>query len=167
MAAPNRCIRTQQWSSAENLSTPRSIELVRSAQLLRVMKQICLVTPDLYGSHGGIARITRSTCGVLRDFAESRGAQLVVHALHDAPREADFDGDHVYAGYGGSRTRFAASVLKTLKTCDVVATVYAHVNLSTLHLGSRVPYFVAAHGIEVWSALSKARLHALRNAQRV
>ena len=131
------------------------------------MRTLALITPDLFGSHGGISRITRSTYEAMLEFATSSGMRLEVHALHDAMSASQSSARVSYHPYAGSRARLAASVLRMLGSANVVATVYAHINLATLHTASQSPYFVTAHGIEVWSHLTRSRGRALRRAHRV
>jgi len=132
------------------------------------MKTLCLVTPDLYGSHGGIARITTVLCKALSELASTRGWRLVVHSLHDAQGTVcDADVDAVYHPYAGSRVRFARGVLQTIHEADTCAVVYTHVNHATLSFGSRVPYWVVVHGVDVWSPLPAHRRLALQRARRV
>jgi glycosyltransferase involved in cell wall biosynthesis len=132
------------------------------------MKTLCLVTPDLYGSHGGIARITRVLCRALGEQAERCGWRLVVHSLHD--KKGALPDPLVrmgYHSYEGSRARFASSVLSTVQDSNTVAVVYTHVNHAPLSRMSRAPHFVVAHGVDVWSPLSAMRTEGLRQARAV
>ena len=130
------------------------------------MKQVCLVTPDLYGSHGGIARITRVLCRAMSELAEARGASLVIHSLHDK-LDARAEVAASYHPYAGSRVAFARGVLASVHDRATCATVYTHVNHAPLHQLARAPYFVVAHGVDVWSPLSLMRTRGLQQARAV
>jgi phosphatidylinositol alpha-1,6-mannosyltransferase len=132
------------------------------------MKTLCLVTPDLYGSHGGIARITRVLCRAMGEEAERRGWKFVVHSLHD--KRGTYPDQSVrmaYHPYASSRTRFAQAVLSTVHDRDTSAVVYTHVNHAPMSRLSRAPYFVVAHGVDVWMPLSAMRTEGLRRASGV
>ncbi len=137
------------------------------------LEAIELVTPDMFSSPGGIARMSATLAHAVGRWAESRGVRFTVHALNDAPESRDrtlVPEPHRYVGYRGHRAVLAT---RLLATCNVSPArrlvIFAHPHLATLSLAfpSRVGSVVIAHGIEVWRALSRPRRAALARAREL
>lgn len=118
--------------------------------------RIDVVSPDVWGSPGGIARVAVAVAAACRSF----GADVRVHALHDQAGQKS-DGA---AGYGGNRNKMSAAVVKAGLQGSLV--IFMHPNLAVLGplFRWRSKYVVVSHGVEVWSPLSRARAFAMRQA---
>jgi phosphatidyl-myo-inositol dimannoside synthase len=128
---------------------------------------IVVVTPSLWESGGGIARITRSLVKACDEYCQNSGRRLRVLSLLDSLRSVDpryMSSASEFVPYGGHRAAMAYAFLKMKsRIC-----IFSHVNLSTLSL--LVPwrrYAVVVHGIEVWDPLPFTRRVALRRADEV
>lgn len=131
-----------------------------------------MVTPDLFGGGGGIARISRATTLACSLAVRSLGGKFTALALNDTGRARDhryLPQDCGYGGFRGSRVRLAAEVLRQSWSRSHALTIFCHVNLSILGMLSRnsSPYVVIGHGIEVWTPLPLLRRQALRRATEV
>jgi glycosyltransferase involved in cell wall biosynthesis len=134
-----------------------------------------LLTPDLFAGEGGIARILRLYLKALCELATERDAVRVV-SLND--RVFDTSELRPYANAslrewvacGRSKIRFAAAALRLGARSDRI--VCGHVAQLPLawaacRLGRRKPYYLVAHGIEVWRPFSFLERRAIRGARRV
>jgi phosphatidylinositol alpha-1,6-mannosyltransferase len=128
---------------------------------------IVVVTPSLWETGGGIARITRSLVKACEKYCQNSGGRLRVLSLLDSLRSVDpryMSSESEFVPCGGNRAAMARDFLKTKgRIC-----IFSHVNLSTLSL--LVPwrrYAVVVHGIEVWAPLPFTRRAALRRANEV
>jgi glycosyltransferase involved in cell wall biosynthesis len=128
--------------------------------------KLLLVTPQLFGARGGIARIARAMTLACARWAQRRDAAFSVYALQD---ETSLRADTRYLPHGdyrsfaGDRIRFALALTRARAT-ERARVVFTHVNLATLALDAALPYAVVAHGVEVWSPLPWHRRTALRRA---
>lgn len=134
-----------------------------------------LVTPDLFGSEGGIARIMRL---YLRAVAELAGPRDRVEyctlwdAGDTAARAKEFGGAALgdFRNCHGNRAWFAASVLRRALESDLIICGHLHfLPLARLASFARpsLRYCLVAHGIEVWRPFSLLEKSALRGAARI
>jgi phosphatidyl-myo-inositol dimannoside synthase len=135
-------------------------------------KHVVLVTPDLFGGGGGIARISRATALACSLAVRSFGARLTALSLNDTGLARDvryLPEDCGYRGFQGSRFRLASEVVRLSWSRSHALTIFCHVNLSVLGLLSPAwtQYVVIGHGIEVWTPLPRLRRTALRRAAEV
>jgi glycosyltransferase involved in cell wall biosynthesis len=130
------------------------------------LAKLLLVTPQLFGARGGIARIARAMTLACARWAQHHDVALSVHALQDDKSQHP---DKRYLPYGeyrpfaGDRVRFALALTRA-RAAERARVVFTHVHLATLALDAALPYAVVAHGIEVWSPLPWHRRTALRRA---
>jgi phosphatidyl-myo-inositol dimannoside synthase len=133
-------------------------------------RRIVLLTFDLLGSAGGIARHGRTVARALLDA----GCSLSIVALND-PAEKAVKARHMfpaaqYEGFGGAKGRFLAAALLQLRARpDLVLLEHPHlapVGWAVARAGhAHLAIFV--HGIDVWSKLSPTRRWPLRQADLV
>ena len=133
---------------------------------------LVLVSPDLFGAKGGIARIGAAMAMAMGRYAMFHGGTFEAHALHDKTdaRDRAFVPDpHGYWGYGGRRGALVGRLLHGSMRPERRLVVFLHPNLAPLGLVSPpwVRHVVVAHGIDVWQPLRKDRQLALARAQKV
>jgi phosphatidyl-myo-inositol dimannoside synthase len=132
-----------------------------------------VISHDLFGAEGGIARIMRLYVKALAEKAEHRTVSYV--ALNDQLPSArnDFlnrDALATEIGCRGSKWRFAWAVFRHGLRADRAACGHLH-HLALLRLVKvlrpRFQYYLVAHGIEVWRPYSAVEQWALRGASRI
>jgi phosphatidylinositol alpha-1,6-mannosyltransferase len=134
-----------------------------------------LLTPDLFTGDGGITRILRLYLKALCELSADGDAVRVV-SLND--RVADsaelrrYSDRHLaeWEVCGHGKLRFAGAALRLGARSQRI--VCGHVGQLPLAwaaslLGRRKPYYLVAHGIEVWRRFSVLERRALRGARRV
>jgi phosphatidylinositol alpha-1,6-mannosyltransferase len=134
-------------------------------------RPLILVTPDLDGQPGGIARVARAVARAFARAAPGLGLTLEVLALHDRRPTADRAAAPAArpTGFAGSREALARAFLAGAWRRNARAAVILHPNLAPLGLPTP-PWLrvaVMAHGIDVWQPLRLDRRLALRRAQAV
>lgn len=140
----------------------------------RPIDQLDFVVPDLFGTSGGIARISSAMSLALSHWAERHGLRLVVHALLDqgGRRKVQYLPEpHDYRSYDGHRASLVRALLERAwrEPGRPRIAVFAHPNLAATDLGFPpwVKTAVVAHGIDVWTRLRLERRLALRRADAV
>jgi phosphatidyl-myo-inositol dimannoside synthase len=124
-------------------------------------------------SVGGIQQVGRHTGAVLEEFARARGEPCRLLGLNDPAGTQSFhvgDRRYEFRGFARRKARLAAAVL-TLAP-EVRFAYFGHAHLGPLGLALRLlnrraEYWVAAHGIEVWTRLPGLRRRALGHASRI
>jgi glycosyltransferase involved in cell wall biosynthesis len=134
-----------------------------------------LLSPELFSSEGGIARILRLYLKALCELPCGGGAVRLV-TLNDREiaseelRRYSTEALAEWEACGGSKLRFVMAALRMARRSDRI--VCGHVaQLPVAWLASRLrpglPYYLVAHGIEVWRPFSLVERAALRGARRV
>ena len=136
------------------------------------MKQIVIVTPDLFDTMGGIARISRATVLALSNIVRHSSTRVAVHVLRDSGGKWDrryFTAAGEYRAHSGNRFALTRAVLRQVYACPDALVVFCHVNLAAVSLlfPPRTQRIIVAHGIEVWHRLPRYRRMALRRADGV
>lgn len=138
------------------------------------MKSV-LLAPGMFFAEGGIERIMRV---YLRALAENRaeGESIGCVALNDSPRLdarlADYTGGAAvdFKGCGRSRAAFVRHAVGMASGARRIICGHIH-QLPVAWLATRmhrsVPYYLVAHGIEVWRQFSALERIALRGAHRI
>jgi glycosyltransferase involved in cell wall biosynthesis len=137
--------------------------------------KILLVTADLFGPHGGIARHCRL---VLKALTEDARVQAVdVLSLLDDPRstvDRHYFGERgrSYVGCGGNRPTLVRHVLRALRREAYDIVLAGHVNLAPLLLPAaarrgRSKRVTLIYGVDAWVRLPLMRRLALRRSHRV
>lgn len=130
-------------------------------------RHLHLWIPALSASKGGIQVYSATLLEAIRSIAPE--CQLQVFTQHDLPSSAP----HVCFGHYPARVRTTAFVLHLLRSSlldppDLIITThvnYAPIALAASQLG--VPYWVAAHGIDVWNLRHPLKQAALQRADRI
>lgn len=134
-----------------------------------------LITPDLFGTEGGIARIMRLYLRALGELALPRGSVeycTLLDAGDTAARAREFGGAALrdFRNCHGSRLWFTNSVLRRALDTDLIICGHLHfLPLARLASFARpsLRYCLVAHGIEVWRPFSLIEKRALRGAARI
>lgn len=134
-----------------------------------------LLCPELFAREGGIQRILRLYLKALCDAASTDDeVRLVVLNDRILPEEGlvRYGGDRLTQHHACNRRKvaFATQVARSSAGTDRI--VCGHIGqLSIARLGrvrrSRVPYYLVAHGVEVWRPYNVAERLALRGARRI
>lgn len=122
---------------------------------------------------GGIQRISQHVGAVLAEMARSRAEPCELFGLNDPPGVHSFvlEGrEYSFRGFGRNKPKFIASALSLSRRVRLA--YFGHPNVAPLGLllrlrNSRLQYWVASYGVEVWSPLSPMRRVALRNARGI
>lgn len=119
-------------------------------------------------ANGGIPRVSRHVCSVLKEIADKEDGDLHLLSLNDPVGVHLVQAGSVSLkarGFGRNKVEFALAFLKTSKAANRI--YIAHPNLAPLAflrklLRHRVYCIVATHGIEVWEAMPLIRRLSLR-----
>lgn len=129
--------------------------------------------PELL-SAGGVQRASRHTAAVLADFARQRSIPYRFLSLNDpqgSHRLQVGGSEFVFSGYRRVKVSFLSEALRAAHQCpQLVVAGHPHLALVTCPMklrSSRLQAVVLAHGIEVWSSLSRLRRWALQRADLV
>ncbi len=134
-----------------------------------------LITPDLFGSEGGIARIMRLYLRALGEFAgpaDTLRSCTLLDAGDPAARARAVGGPRLrsHRHSNGSRLRFTGQVLQAALDTDLLISGHLHF-LPLAWIASRfqprLRYCLVAHGIEVWRPFSWIERLALSGAERI
>jgi glycosyltransferase involved in cell wall biosynthesis len=134
-----------------------------------------LLAPELFKGEGGIARILRLYLKALCDLA-AEGDAVRFASLNDGPMdpgEVDrYSGSRLAEGKGcaGSKAAFCWTALRMgLGSDRIVCGHIAQLPLAwaASRLRPRLPYYLVAHGIEVWRPFSALERRALDGARCV
>ncbi len=123
---------------------------------------------------GGIQRVGRHAGAVLAEFAQHLGLGYRFLSLNDPPglqRIRVGECEFVVSGFRRAKLRFTLAALGASRRHPSLV-VAAHVHLAPVvaamkMLSPRLPAVVVAHGIEVWTPLSRLGRWALRRADLV
>jgi asparagine synthase (glutamine-hydrolysing) len=135
-----------------------------------------LIVPELFSSTGGIQRVLRSYLRALSAQAAAENRTVKLLTLNDPTfdsadlRRVAERGLAEWSACDRNRRRFLRDALRLSEGCDRI--VCGHVaQLPVAWAASRrrgrLPYYLVAHGIEVWRRLSVAERWAVRRAHRV
>jgi phosphatidylinositol alpha-1,6-mannosyltransferase len=132
--------------------------------------ELTVISPDLFHSDGGIARVARASVLAARDYAVARSLPVTALALHDPPGPADplyAPAPTRYRSFSGNRLAFAAAIAGAAVRPGLI--LCQHVNHAAVaaHVPRRAKLAVVVHGIEVWGALPPHRARTLRRADAV
>ena len=134
-----------------------------------------LLAPELFKGEGGIARILRLYLKALCELA-AEGDAVRLASLNDGAVDAGELGRYSGArlvewrGCAGSKASFCASALRMgLRSDRIVCGHVAQLPLAwaAARLRPRLPYYLVAHGIEVWRPFSALERIALGGARGV
>jgi phosphatidylinositol alpha-1,6-mannosyltransferase len=134
-----------------------------------------VISPDLFRSEGGIARIMRLYLRALCDAAGPKDeveCRVLLDAGDTLAQARDTVGPRLGSirNAGGSKLRFAWDVLRAGVGADRIFCGHVHhlilARLATL-LRPGARYYLVAHGIEVWRPFTFFEKIALRGAEQV
>jgi len=131
------------------------------------MRRIVFACQSLTGGNGGIARVDRLIAAVLQEkYNQSR---VEVHVFSDARGDATtMDLRVPVRYYGSSRLRFALGLWYSMRSPGYW--IYDAAYLARVHprhgFGSRRPFMIFLHGIEVWEDARPSSIEACRRAHR-
>lgn len=139
------------------------------------MVKTLLVVPDIFRSEGGIARIMRL---YLKALCEATGAGESVGyiALNDRPEDTACADNYATSSLSlrlscdCSKLRFITAILRHGFSSDRVICGHLHHLVVVWFLGlfrPGMPYYLVAHGIEVWRPYTWLEKRSLRGARRV
>jgi phosphatidylinositol alpha-1,6-mannosyltransferase len=122
---------------------------------------------------GGIQRFNQTILDACRNI----GVDCRVLSLHDSIASERSDagsGQISVEGFAGNRSAFSLAVARTLLTDRYDRVFIGHINFLTLAIGilamrpfHRAQIMLAAHGIEVWNGLGRARRRALARVHQI
>jgi len=139
-------------------------------------KTTLLLTPEIFSSVGGIARMTQIYLKALCELAaqENRGVRLL--ALKDAILDSGDARRYSAAALNdwfvcsGDKPRFVREALRMSRGSDRLICCHVAqlpVAWAARRLNPRLRYFLVAHGIEVWRPFTFLERLALRGATRI
>lgn len=122
---------------------------------------------------GGVQHVSRHTGAVLQKLALARNQPCELLGLNDPQGTGSFEvaGDrHLFRGFARGKLELVAYLLRIAARVQMAYIGHAH--LAPLGLLLRLvrhgsPYWVAAHGVEVWAPLSPLRRLALGGARGI
>jgi glycosyltransferase involved in cell wall biosynthesis len=132
-----------------------------------------LLTPEIFSSTGGIARMLRLYLKALCDLAREHNGGVRLVSLNDAVLDSSnlrrYANDNLEDWYVCTRdkVRFIRAAMKRSRACR--ALVCGHVAQLPVAWGARLVnrrlrYYLVAHGIEVWRPFTWVERLALRGA---
>ncbi len=122
---------------------------------------------------GGIQQLSRHAGAVLQQMALDRGGSCLLLGFNDNPGIHSYTvgaDAYTFQGFGRSRVRLVAYLAGVAPKLELAYLGHPHLaplGLSMQMLNRRFPYWVAVHGVEVWSPLSPVRRLALRQARGI
>jgi len=124
-------------------------------------------------SVGGIQQVGRHVGAVLEEFARVRGEPCQLLSLNDPTGRQSFQvGEQQceFRGFAQRKIELGAQICRLAPKTRFA--YFGHAHLAPLGLGLRLlnphsPYWVVAHGIEVWTRLTPLRRFALHRASRI
>ena len=122
---------------------------------------------------GGIQQLSRHVGAVLQQMALDRGGSCLLLGFNDNPGIHSYTigaDPFTFQGFGRNRARLVACLAGVAPKLEMAYLGHPHLaplGLSMRLLNRRFQYWVAAHGIEVWSPLSPVRRLALCQARGI
>ncbi len=136
-----------------------------------------LAIQTTYSAHGGIPTYNRTACRALAEWNKNfDGIEKRVLLVTDRPADlseavASFPGLRI-EGFSGNRFALVRRAFAIALTGKIELLLVGHVNYAPLAailkcLQPKLRYGVFAYGVDVWDKLTRARAHALRQADFV
>lgn len=122
---------------------------------------------------GGVQQLSRHAAAVLQQMARERGQRCWLASLNDARGIHSFSlglEQYSFRGFGRRKGELLAYLARVAPKLRLVYLGHPHlapVGLFLRLFNRRLPYWVAAHGVEVWTPLSLTRRLALRRARGI
>ena len=131
---------------------------------------ILFLTLKTFSATGGIEKFNRCFSKALHENAGATDWKVQMLSAYDIETDENYLPAALFIGFGKNKWRFFIAALRRMRQADVI--IFGHINLTPLILLSAFLYprrrkICIAHGREVWQALSRQQLKALKSCNQV